>query len=165
MKTNFVFVKNIQFIGLIAILFINLSCNHSKTSQLPFNNDDIQKYLDGNVLSPEFGGKVFSAFKIFSSEEDNIYVWAFMQEFYKKDGKIEPGTAWSVPLVINIERINGNVTIKNFTAPRDGELYSEDIKKLFPKELQNNIFDFTSSLEMRELEKTSHDRAEKYYEN
>jgi hypothetical protein len=145
------------------IIFIYISCNPNNSTIKEPNQDFIQKYLDENVLNPEFGGKVFSTCKIFSSKSDKIFIWAYMQEFYKKDGKIEPGTGWSVPLVLNIEKINGNATIKSHNAPRDGELYSEDTKKLFPNELQRIIFDFQASQEIRELEKKSHERAKNYY--
>ena len=38
---------------------------------------NIEKYLDTQVMQPGFGGRIFSAFKIFSEEEDNVFLWAF----------------------------------------------------------------------------------------
>jgi hypothetical protein len=83
-----------------------------------------------------------------------------MQEYYKKNGKLEIGTGWSVPLILNIERISAQIVVKNHIAPRDGELYVKDIQNQYPKKIQQTIFDFPGSPEIRILENTSRKRAE-----
>ena len=66
-------------------------------------------------------------------------MWAYLQEYYIKDGKTVLGSGWSVPLVLNVEKTQDVINIKSHDAPRDGDLYSEDIKRLFPKEVQQAL--------------------------
>ena len=38
---------------------------------------NIERHLDTQVMQPGYGGRIFSGFKIFSEEEDNVFLWAF----------------------------------------------------------------------------------------
>jgi hypothetical protein len=143
---------------LFCLIILN-ACNNAKTSAPIANTDVIQKYLDEKVMQPSFGGKVFSAHKIFKTENDKIYLWAYLMEYYKKDGKTEQGSGWSVPLVLNTTGSGANLIITSHQAPGDGDMYGEDIKKLFPKDIQQQVFDFSGSPEMPSLEKKSKDRS------
>ena len=62
------------------------------------------------------------------------------------ENNVELGTGTSLPLRINL---NGNpITedyIVNIEKPSDGSLYGEDIKKLFPENLQKKIENLPSS--------------------
>ena len=144
----------------IVLLAAVASCSSRNSAPVPQKEQDaIQKYLDTKVMEPAFGGKIFSAYKVFKKENNKIYIWAYLQEYYKKDGKTEPGSGWSVPLVLNVEENESGLKVISHLAPGDGELYAADIKKLFPKEIQQQIFDFTGTEEMRELENTSKERS------
>jgi len=96
---------------------------------------NIEKYLDTQVMQPCFGGRIFSAFKIFSKKEDNVFLWAFLQGYYEKDGKTILGSGWLVPLVLEIERNTDGINIIGHKTPRNGELYGQDIKKMFPENI------------------------------
>ena len=112
-------------------------------------------------MQPSFGGKIFSAHYVFKSEDGKIYIWAFLQEYYKKSGKTELGSGWSVPMVLSTETHAGVMSIAGHETPHDGSQYGDDIRRLFPKELHQKIFDFSGTDEMRSLEKHSVERAEK----
>lgn len=110
-------------------------------------NKLILDYLDQKVFSPNFRGKVFSAYKLLGRETGKLYIWATIQEYYKKDGILETGTGWSVPLVLNLAESSGSEKITSHISPRDGSLYSKDIEKLFPRVLQKTILYFPSNSE------------------
>lgn len=164
MKTIFImrriFIKPKLFF-LIIFGFIFVSCQQKSSSLTKTDINNIEKYLDKKVMNPEFSGKIYSAHKVFMEQNEKIYIWALLQEYYKKNDKTEPGTGWSVPLVLYIEENPNGIIIKNHIAPGDGDLYSEDIKKLFPIEIQQQIFDFSGTEEMRKLEEISKKRSEK----
>lgn len=67
-----------------------------------------------------------------------------MQEFYEKDGMVEPSSTWSVSLVIYVASINDNFIRESHTAPRDGDLYAYEIKKTFSERLVKYYFQFSS---------------------
>jgi len=158
--------NNLLFVA-TCMVFLFYSCMQppadSEKPALTTSSQDgtIEKYLDTQVMQPGFGGRIFSAFKVFSEEDDKVYLWAFLQEYYEKDGKTMMGSGWSVPLVLEIERNTSEITIKGHKTPRDGELYAHDIKKMFPENIRTQIFAFPGSEEMQELERHSAARAKK----
>ena len=161
-------MQNTKCIFSYLLLIITLSGIYScqlKTNDAQAADDQtIQQYLDKNVLSPAFGGKVFSSHKIFLTEPDKIYLWAYMQEYYKKTDSIRYGTGWSVPLILHTTGKPGALIIQSHTAPMDGERYSMDIKNTYPLQIQNTVFQFPASTELKTMEKTAHQRALNYFQ-
>lgn len=158
-------MKTLQLILILSVFTFMLSCGNSKVKQTPSqsDNDAIEKYLDEKMMNPEFWGKVFSSYKIFKKTEDKIYLWAYLQEYYKKDNILQKGTGWSVPAVLIIENSDEGLMIISHNVPVDGENYSKDIKSMFPDDIQKKIFDFSGTESIPKLEKTSRERAEKYF--
>lgn len=158
-------MKNILTTGrllvLICISFVIGSCQQKTSVPDKKNTDNIEKYLDTKVMETAYNGKVFSAHKVFMEQDNKIYLWAYMQEYYKRDGKTLLGSGWSVPLILTIENSPEGITVKGHTAPRDGELYSLDVKDLFPEKIRQEIFDFPGTQEMRQLQEISLKRSEK----
>ena len=148
-------------IVLFCILLL-VSCGNKKIESIPVADADvIRDYLDVKVMKPEFGGKVFSAHKIFHTDKRNIYLWAYMQEYYKKDEKLESGAGWSVPLVLFVDMSSGKLRIIGHIAPGDGDLYAKDVKQLFPDAVQKQILTFPTSDNARKLEGEALERAQK----
>jgi hypothetical protein len=149
--------------GALSLLLIFTGCQpKNQTPEGSSTADDqnvIEKYLDEKVMQPGFGGRIFSAHQIFTSETDKIYLWALLQEYYKKDGQTLTGTGCSVPMVLNIRRENGKMIILNHSTPGDGDRYAADIRKMFPAGIHQKIFDFPGSADMRSLEDRSKKRA------
>ena len=71
------------------------------------------------------------------------YVWAYCVE-YDVDGKILSGSL--LPAKIDYPNELSFYDIEGFSyeIPRDGSYYSEDIKRIFPQEIQQKIFNFDS---------------------
>jgi len=125
----------------------------------------ITTYLDENLLLPNFGGKVFTAHEILGAKAEEIYVWAYAQEFYKQNNALEKGTGLSCPAVLTIDSQDGKeVKIVDHKLPRDGSFYSQDIKTMFPKKVQDAIFNINQGQTIPELSYQVEERAKKWFD-
>jgi len=144
------YINRLMVVVIMISTILTISgCSHNTTLLTVTETENILilDYLDQKVFSPNFGGKVFSAYKLLGRETGKLYIWAIIQEYYKKDGILETGTGWSVPLVLNLAESGGNEKISSHISPRDGSLYSKDIEKLFPRNLQKTVLYFPSNSE------------------
>jgi hypothetical protein len=121
-----------------------------KQNTIKISNNDklsIESYLNKNILKPNFGGKIISAFEILGTSKENneIYVWALVTEYYKEDNDLVLGTSSSGPIVLSVKNANNTLIITDFTKPRDGSYYSKDIEKLFPILIQDKIEKYPSN--------------------
>ena len=69
--------------------------------------------------------------ELLGQTRNEVYVWAICQEADSSNG-----AAMSAPAVIYLSENNG---FEQVEVPRDGSLYSIDIQKMFPKDLQEKI--------------------------
>jgi hypothetical protein len=157
-------MKNILMLLTACILMpaglcLCFSCGGSKATAPAVSSDIIEKYLDEKAMTPAYGGKVFSAHKIFKTAGDHIYIWAYLQEYYKKDGQTIEGSGWSVPMVLNTSTLAGVTSIISHEVPGDGEQYNSDIQKLFPQDIRQQINDFSGTAELPQLSAKSAERS------
>lgn len=132
------------WIGMLLLLFL-AGCSQSTAITISDeNHQEIEKYLRDEVMDPNFGGKNFSAYEVLGSDQDKgeIYIWAFIQEYYEEGNGIEEGTGMSVPMVLKLDQSQNSFKVLSHTLPRDGNYYAEDIKDLFPKKAEKKIFDY-----------------------
>ncbi|WP_026675295.1 hypothetical protein [Alkalihalobacterium bogoriense] len=111
------------------------------------NEQIVEKYLSEEVMNPNFGGEIFVAYEILESDKNKgeIYLWALIEEYYKKDEDIETGSGMSVPIVLSVRgHNNDSLEILSHSIPREGS-YPEDIKEMFPKKIQNKILNYSSN--------------------
>lgn len=73
-----------------------------------------------------------------------LYVWAHCIEYVVEDGKARELSGSSGPVKINYPNELSYYDLSRFSyeAPGDGSRYSEDIKSIFPEDIQRKIFDF-----------------------
>ena len=73
-----------------------------------------------------------------------VYVWAYCVEYDAKSGKSLSGS--SLPVKIDYPNELSFYDIEGFSyeVPGDGSKYSEDVKRIFPQEIQQKIFNFDS---------------------
>ena len=154
--------KSVLLPALISLLAI-AACNNKNQGLSERDSEIMQKYLDEQVMQPFFGGKIFSSYKVFKKEDNYIYIWAYMQEYYKKDDKIEPGSGWSVPMVIYFEEKPTEVNIKNLFTPKDGDKYTKGIQTHFPEEIQKQILDFPETQEVIDMQDACKEKAVKFF--
>lgn len=105
----------------------------------------IHDYLQSNMESPSFGGKVFCAYDLFGSEitDDRIYIylWTLCMEYYLEDGELKKGTGFSGPVALIALWSEKGYKIIQHKQPTDGEeRYYESIKEIFPEKYRINIF-------------------------
>lgn len=98
-------------------------------------------YLEDSALEPGFKGEIFADYYKFGWDENNLYIWAYVCEYYKKDGRLKLGNGRSGPMIIALSQKG---VIKDHWQPEPGEEYPESIKDNFPKKFQDDIFNFQS---------------------
>lgn len=94
----------------------------------------ITNYLEGNMIQPIAGGKVFCVYeKIGASESgDTTYLNYSCSEFYVAKGKIYEGSGQAGPA--KITALEGGLFSQ--WIPRDGSYFARDIQESFPPEYQ-----------------------------
>lgn len=141
----------LAFILLFIFLYFHIG-GEDKAFLESFNNPEvksnIENYLDTHIITANFGGKVFCSYEFFWAlgieDRTEAYVWALCEEYYLKDGALVQGTGTSLPVALVFK----NSVIIEHKVPRDGSLNSQDIKTIFPRDVQKKISknDFVSSL-------------------
>ncbi|ADU29121.1 hypothetical protein [Evansella cellulosilytica] len=145
------YYKIVFFIGLLslALLFGCEETTEESVSNIVISADDakvIEKYLTEEIMTPNFGGAVFAEYEILETENDveEIYLWALIQEYYQKGEVIEEGSGMSVPIVLSVRKESQSTKIVSHSLPRDGSYFTDDIKEMFPRHIQNKIFEYGS---------------------
>jgi hypothetical protein len=133
--------------GLLLILVLaGYARSSGSISVTAENHQEIEKYIREEVMSPNFGGEIFSAHEILGSNEKKgeLYIWALIEEYYKEDSKIEQGTGMSVPMVLKIDQTEDSLQVISHTLPRDGSDYANDLKDMFPYFAEIKALDYPS---------------------
>jgi hypothetical protein len=120
--------------GMLLILLLAGCSQSGSIAVTEKDKQEIERYIRKEVMSPNFGGEIFSAYEILGSDENKgeLYLWALIQEYYKEGTGVEQGTGMSVPMVLKIDQSKDSFKVISHTLPRDGSLYAEEIKNLFP---------------------------------
>ena len=93
-----------------------------------------EEALAARLLSiPMTRGAGYSEWEILGQDGQEVYLWAICQVAGDPEG-----SATSAPVVVTLANFGG---ITRVDMPRDGTLYGEDIRSMFPSKLQNLIFD------------------------
>lgn len=114
-------------------------------SQQQAQPENTQAQIDvSNIVSPEqiknfliekigvsaYGSKVFCAYQIMGSEQENqiikIYLWAVVQEYYVKQQSLEEGAGTSEPVVIFVKMQDGKYQIFDYKDAGVGYQYLEE---------------------------------------
>lgn len=114
--------------------------------------ESIEKYLEQNLTTlSRDDGEIQSAFEVFGSDftKGEIYIWATALEFYNGGSQSTSGV--SVPVVIKVNQEDHQLQVIGHSIPRDGNLYSRDLNKLFPEHIRESIKDFDSKNQMDQL--------------
>lgn len=117
------------------------------------DQNSIETYLAEEIIKPAYGGKIFSAHRVLLSDrqEGKIYLWAFIQEYYREIGELQKGTGVSVPVVLNVAEENNSLKIRGHLLPGNGNQFPEDIDRLFPKQIRKQILDYPLTEGIHEL--------------
>ena len=89
--------------------------------------------------------KWFLSYNVYLLEEKErdllyyVYAWVLEESYYNDNGKIELGSGSSVPHKFTVQNINGEFKVTDVKYPRDGSYYIEDMEKLFPKYVREDM--------------------------
>ncbi|MGM0439138.1 MAG: PspC domain-containing protein [Patescibacteria group bacterium] len=97
--------------------------------------ENIISYLEENFVEDNHGGEVFADYHRFGRGADELYIWAYISEYYLEDGDLKIGSAASLPLSLKFE--DGEVV--NHVQPRDGAAYDDDVRRIFPSHIMDKI--------------------------
>ncbi|MFP4617073.1 MAG: PspC domain-containing protein [Candidatus Paceibacterota bacterium] len=100
----------------------------------------VLKYLENNIISENNNGEIFAEYYEFGRNKEHLFIWAYIAEYYHKDGEIRIGTAASLPLVLSL---SGD-SVEGHRQPQDGSHYSSDVKEMFPSRYHDEVLNFQS---------------------
>lgn len=96
------------------------------------------------------GEKTFVSIRVYLLEEkerDNryyVYAWVREGKYYLEQEEIKQDSGSSIPYKFTVEKIDGNFVVTDSRIPRDGSYYAEDMKKIFPRSVRNDMKDVHS---------------------
>jgi hypothetical protein len=129
----------------------------------------IHDYLQNNIISPHFGGKVFCSYELFGNEIQNdsiyIYLWTLCMGYYIENGNLKKGPGVSMPVALIALPSQQGYEIIEHKRPMAGEDYGESIREIFPRKYHKNIFPETKEYNRRanNLMKDTERQAKIYY--
>ncbi|MGE6490351.1 hypothetical protein ACQKD4_01490 [Exiguobacterium sp. NPDC077395] len=128
------------------------------TQSVDVDQNELERYLTAEVMSPNFGGDVYASYHILgtSTTRQEVYVWALLQEYYPNHQQLERGTGMSVPIVLRIDQSTGVSRIVDHTLPRDGSYYPSDLHTLFPLRISIGIMYYPTELVNRLHQQLEH---------
>ncbi len=104
-------------------------------------SEKIRSYLKDSVLQSKVQGKIAADYYEFGQDRNSYYMWAYIAEFIKKNGKFKLRRARSGPLVIMVSK---DGAIQGHWEPEPGERYTESIKEKFPHKYHDDVLHFQS---------------------
>jgi len=162
---------------IVILLVLILSGCQSHKQESPENilnqpglKEAIYDYLQSNILSPNFGGKVFCDYELFGTEIKNdrvyIYLWTLCMEYYLEDDGLKEGSGISLPIVLTVLSLGEGYKIIEHKQPADGEGTYPDYKEIFPKKYHKKIFPVAEEYNRRAdcLSKATEEQARIYYD-
>jgi len=153
--------KKILIVFFLAILLYGgfLAFERSSSSKKPepvfynFGNDQVEKAITEYLSTQQYFGwttkedsRNFCSIEKLDQENDlfPLYVWVYCAEYAVRDGGIKTLSGSSGPAKISYPNELSFYDLSRFSyeAPGDGSQYGEDIKRIFPENLQDMVFNF-----------------------
>ena len=142
------------FAGIFGYLNAQITTFEKCENSYGFGNDQVEKAITDYLLTQKYfswktttDSRNFCVIENLSPTENGLfplYVWVCCGEFILQDGKLKELSGLSVPAKIDYQNLLSFYDLNKFSyeVPRDGSLYSKDIKTIFPLNAQKVIFDF-----------------------
>ncbi|TSC95761.1 MAG: hypothetical protein Athens101410_348 [Parcubacteria group bacterium Athens1014_10] len=148
-------INKADYLGDVVDLRCPCICCKKPTSS-GFSHYQVEKAIMDYLLTQEYfswktttDSRNFCVIENLNPTEEGLfplYVWVRCGEFILQNGKLKELSGVSVPTKIDYpnELSFYDMSKMSHEAPRDGLLYSKDIKTIFPLNVQNRIADFDS---------------------
>jgi len=139
-------MKNYKlFILLTLLILLTTACRSSEIELSDVDKTVVENYIRSEYRTGGSLGSTLVAVDILGSDKtkEEVYIWALIQEysFAEADAEIESGA--SLPFVLEVD-VDEVFAIVGSRIPRDGSMFSEDVKNIFPDELQEEILDYSN---------------------
>ncbi len=100
--------------------------------------------------------KSFAGVKLILTEKNTndsmcVYAWVLQAKYYIKNNEIKEINSSSIPYKFILKKVDNKYNVIDSTIPRDGSYYYNDIKKIFPKNIINDINNINSNGTIDEL--------------
>jgi hypothetical protein len=131
-----------------------------KNKDLEFAVNDFLGNQEKLIWKTKHDSHVFCSIEnlIVDREIFPIYVWAYCAEYEMENNTLKKLSGFSGPLKISYPNELSYFDMQQFSysTPRDGSLYMEDVKKIFPENAQGVIESFdTKDIELKNKEYAS----------
>lgn len=148
-----------------------ICCKKSTSSS--FGNDQLEKFITDYLLTQEFfswkttaDSQNFCVIENLDPKKDQLfplYIWARCGEFTLQEGKLKELSGSSGPAKIDYPNLLSyrDLSKMSYQAPRDGSLYSKDVKTIFPLNVQEAIFGFDRANLNKKIEMVALDSLKK----
>ncbi len=129
---------------------VNNACTEPRDMS-NFGNDQLEKFITDYLLTQKYfswktttDSRNFCVIENLNPEKDllfPLYVWVRCGEFTLQNGELKELSGSSGPAKIDYpnELSYRDISKMSHEAPRDGSLYSKDIKTIFPLDVQQEI--------------------------
>ncbi len=152
----------IVVVTIIAFTFTGFcSLTNPKMNNISILDEDLQLFLNSQVeerYKTDDDENIFftSSFEILDVKETNsditVYAWILSQEYSCNDGILYEKSGSQIPTIITVKKNGNNYELLEYWEPRDGSLYTDDIKAKFPKFLWWKVLYTENSLLRQEAE-------------
>ena len=82
---------------------------------------------------------IYSIEEIMSETRYNVYSWVLEKSYYLENNEIKLGSGSSMPYKFVVEKKEDEFVVTDFKVPRDGSLYAEDMKNIFPHSVRSDM--------------------------
>ena len=111
--------------------------NNTIKNYLVEKGDSKEKYHDG--LKTFVSMRVYLLQEEKKDEKYNVYAWVLEESYYKEDGKVLQDSGSSIPHKFTVEKIDDRYEVVGYEIPRDGNYYLQDMKKIFPYSVREDM--------------------------
>lgn len=108
----------------------------------------INEYLVDKIDSEAYhyeNEKGFASFRTYLIEElernnkYNVYAWVLTGNYYLENSEIKQDSGSSIPYKFEVTFVNDKYIVTDSKIPRDGSLYTEDMKNIFPSSVRKDM--------------------------
>jgi hypothetical protein len=141
-----------------------------KQRNMSFAEDNIkviQEYLTAGHAKSD-NAESFASFRIYgysfiSDEKVEVYLWVLEEIYFPQQGRVVKESGSSMPCLVTVDLTNGGFTVIGKQFPRDGSLYAQDMKEIFPAWVRYRLNNIHRSNEITKLSQENKNRAMQHF--
>ena len=130
---------------LTLLLLLTVGCTSREFQLSDVDRTVIENYIRTEYRTGGSLGNTLVAVDILGSDrrKEEVYIWALIEEYSFGEIGAEVESGASLPFVLDVD-IDDGFAIAGSRIPRDGSMFSEDVKNIFPDRLHDKILDYSN---------------------